>query len=144
MRRTENNFRLRPKFDKNVAGNVSGTASNILTKLNSLVPNSSGSPANDLATAEDLLYEAAPPTKGQAANGYRDRLHAAMPQLQEIANNNPKIDSPVEMADAIDQHIKTQEASIRNRARQLGDDPTAQVNGLESAVNQAMNKVLER
>ena len=131
------------EFDKNVAGNVSGAASNILTKLNSLVPNSTGSATKDLSTAEDLLYKAAPPTKGQAANGYRDRLHAAMPQLQEIAKNNPVSQTPVEMADAIDQHIETQEASIRNRARQLGADPTAQVDGLESSVNAAMNKVLK-
>lgn len=91
----------------------------------------------------DAIREASKPSKTKAQDYDKD-LKAAEPQLREIARNNPKIETPKEMYDAIDGHILNEEARLKARAQQLQGqngipEEQAILSGVEDEVRDALN-----
>lgn len=124
---------------KKVAGGLANAAADLIPDKEAATP-----PAEHLEQAADNLYKAIKPGKSMVADDFRKTLNDAMPQLSVVANKNPDVSTPVEMAKAIEDHRVGIEAQLKQKAFNMRGIPEASMSDLASEVQDALHEAWEK
>jgi len=124
-------------------GRAASKVSSAIPKMAAaLIPDKTpeATPAEHLEAAADNLYKAIKPGKGLVADDFRTTLKDAMPQLSVIANKNPNVETPVDMAEAIENHRNGIESQLKAKAADMRGLPQARMEGVETEIQNALNE----
>ncbi len=93
-------------------------------------------------TFYDAVNKISPASKGYAKE-YAETLKKAEPQMREVMQKNPDVGTPQELFEAIDNHIKQNEAFIGSEAAKFKGKPEARMTGVESQVRSDLQKAFK-